>query len=181
MAQCTTAPSRIGSRCSFLLYCPSGSQIAALTVNTKRHQWEIIGSGAAGLFPALEQLPLAESMTIASNRKTNRPGQTILGPFAACPFPSCPSSLCWMHLTGFWRNGRVVCFLGLCVGATGKGSALPTGKGKLANEDDGKRKTNERRGREKEKQRTKTKNAVGNGAVEFHSRNIDKLDKNRPT
>ena len=35
------------------------------------------------------------------------------------------------------------------------------------------------RNREKEKQRTKTKNAVGNGAVEFYSRNIGKLDKNR--
>ena len=73
-----------------------------------------------------------------------------------------------------------LCVFWDCVsGAAGKGSALPTGKGKLANEDDGKRKTNERRGREKEKQRTKTKNAVGNGAVEFYSRNIGKLDKNR--
>ena len=35
------------------------------------------------------------------------------------------------------------------------------------------------RNREKEKQRTKTKNAVGNGAVEFYSRNMGKLDKNR--
>ena len=73
-----------------------------------------------------------------------------------------------------------LCVFWDCVsGAAGKGSALPTGKGKLANEDDGKRKTNERRGREKEKQQTKTTNAVGNGAVEFYSRNIGKLDKNR--
>ena len=73
-----------------------------------------------------------------------------------------------------------LCVFWDCVsGAAGKGSALPTGKGKLANEDDGKKKTSERRGREKEKQRTKTKNAVGNGAVEFYSRNIGKLDKNR--
>ena len=35
------------------------------------------------------------------------------------------------------------------------------------------------RNREKEKQRTKTKTAVGNGTVEFYSRNIGKLDQNR--
>ena len=36
-----------------------------------------------------------------------------------------------------------LCVFWACVsGAAGKGSALPTGKGKLANEDDGKRKTN---------------------------------------
>ena len=36
-----------------------------------------------------------------------------------------------------------------------------------------------RRNREKEKQRMKTNNALGNGAVEFYSRNIEKVDKNR--
>ena len=67
--------------------------------------------------------------------------------------------------------------------AKGKGPSKRTRKGKLANEEDGKGneedgKRNEEDGRRK-KQRTKTKNAVGNGAVEFYSGNIGKLDKNR--
>ena len=60
-----------------------------------------------------------------------------------------------MHFTGFLRNGRVVCFWGLCAG---KGGALPTGTGDgKGNEEDGKRKNDKRKRHEKEKKKEKEK------------------------
>ena len=75
-----------------------------------------------------------------------------------------------------------LCVFWDCVsGAAGKGSALPTGKGKLANEDDGKRKTNERRGREKKNGERKRKMQWETALLSFIHETLANSTKTGPT